>query len=232
MKKKTSLIAIAIVLVILISPLAVLKVVDSKNTRPQTASISDPIRVACVGDSITEDCGYPTDLQALLGDNYTVGNFGVSGSTVLLNSWKPYMDQPAFQSAKVSDPNIVIIMLGTNDDLMSLHQYNESFEHDYSELIASFQHLQSKPHIWIMLSPPIFSNSSDLSSTYLTNTIIPDTKDLANKMNLPTINVYTAFCNHSDYFIDGVHPNFVGALLIANEVYDAIDPHYNSSQTT
>ena len=232
MKKKTALIAIAIVLIILISPLAVLKIVDSQNTKPQTASTSYPIRVACVGDSITGDCGYPSDLQSLLGDNYTVGNFGVSGSTVLLNSWEPYMDQPAFKSAKASDPNIVIIMLGTNDDLMSLHQYSESFEHDYSELITSFQHLQSKPRIWIAFSPPIFSNSSDLSPIYLTNTIIPDTQDLANKMNLPTINVYTAFGNHADYFKDGVHPNSVGASLIATEVYDAIDPQNNSSETT
>ncbi len=217
--------AIAIALVVLASPLAVLKIVDSQNTHSQTSSIGNSIRVACVGDSITEGCGYPSDLQLLLGDNYTVGNFGASGSTVLLNSWKPYMDQPEFQSAKAFEPNIVIIMLGTNDDLMSLHQYNESFEHDYTQLITSFQQLQSKPQIWIALSPPIFSNSSDLSPTYLVNTIIPKTQDLANKMNLPTIDVYSAFGNRSDYFKDGVHPNSQGAALIATEVYNAINSH-------
>jgi lysophospholipase L1-like esterase len=135
------------------------------------------------------------------------------------------MDQPEFQSAKSFEPNIVIIMLGTNDDLMSLHQYNESFEHNYTQLITSFQQLQSKPQIWIALSPPIFSNSSDLSPTYLVNTIIPKTQDLANKMNLPTIDVYSAFGNRSDYFKDGVHPNSQGAALIATEVYNAINSH-------
>lgn len=224
--------AIAIALVVLASPLAVLKIVDSQNTHSQTSSIGNSIRVACVGDSITEGCGYPSDLQLLLGDNYTVGNFGASGSTVLLNSWKPYMDQPEFQSAKAFEPNIVIIMLGTNDDLMSLHQYNESFEHDYTQLITSFQQLQSKPQIWIALSPPIFSNSSDLSPTYLIDTIIPKTQDLANKMNLPTIDVYSAFGDRADYFKDGVHPNSQGAALIATEVYNAINSNYNSSQTT
>jgi acyl-CoA thioesterase-1 len=232
MKKKTTLMAIAIALVVLASPLAVLKIVDSQNTHSQTSSIGNSIRVACVGDSITEGCGYPSDLQLLLGDNYTVGNFGASGSTVLLNSWKPYMDQPEFQSAKAFEPNIVIIMLGTNDDLMSLHQYNESFEHDYTQLITSFQQLQSKPQIWIALSPPIFSNSSDLSPTYLIDTIIPKTQDLANKMNLPTIDVYSAFGDRADYFKDGVHPNSQGAALIATEVYNAINSNYNSSQTT
>ena len=232
MKKKTTLMAIAIALVVLASPLAVLKIVDSRNTNPKTPSSGKSIRVACVGDSITGDCGYPSDLQSLLGDNYTVGNFGASGSTVLLNSWKPYMDQPEFQSAKAFEPNIVIIMLGTNDDLMSLHQYNESFEHNYTQLITSFQQLQSKPQIWIALSPPIFSNRTDLSPTYLTDTIIPKTQDLANKMNLPTIDVYSAFCDSADYFKDGVHPNSQGAALIATEVYNAINSHYNSNQTT
>ncbi len=230
MKKKTKLITIAITMVILISPLAVFKIVNSQNTKSPTYSPGDPIRVACVGDSITENSGYPSDLQLLLGDNYTVGNFGASGSTVLLNSWEPYMNQTQFQNAKVFEPNIVVIMLGTNDDLMELHPYNESFELDYAELITSFQQLESKPQIWIVTSPPIFSNSSDLSPTYLTDTIIPMTQDLANKMNLPIIDIYSTFGNRSDYFVDGVHPNSQGAVLIATEVYDSIDSTYNLSQ--
>ena len=43
---------------------------------------AEPIRVACVGDSITEGSGYPFQLNLMLGSNYIVGNFGVSGSTV------------------------------------------------------------------------------------------------------------------------------------------------------
>lgn len=224
--------AIVIALVVLASPFAVLRIVASQNTAPKTSSSGNPIRVAAVGDSIIGACEYLDDLQSLLGDNYKVGNFGVSGSTVLLNSWEPYMDQPEFQSAKAFEPNIVVIMLGTNDDLKSLHQYNESFEHDYIELITSFQQLQSKPQIWIALPPPIFSNSTDLSPTYLVNTIIPKIHDLANKMNLPTIDVYSAFGNHAGYFKDGVHPNSQGAAIIATEVYNAINSYYNSKQTT
>jgi hypothetical protein len=46
-------------------------------------------RIACVGDSITEVSGYPSDLQTLVGSNTTVGNFGVSGATVSTTSDKP-----------------------------------------------------------------------------------------------------------------------------------------------
>ena len=117
--------------------------------------------------------------------------------------------------------------LGTNDDLKALERYNETFEDDYAKLISSFQQLPSNPQILIANSPPIFSNSSDLSSAYLADIIIPQTADLADKMSLPLIDVYESFGNHTDYFVDGVHPNTEGAALIATDVYGTIDPSWN-----
>ena len=189
-----------------------------------------PIRVACVGDSITEVSGYPSYLQSLLGSQYLVENFGVSGATVLLNSWRPYMNQLKFQNAKEFQPNMVVIILGTNDGLHGLHQYNERFQDDYAKLITQFRQLESKPQIWIVKPPPIFSNSSDLSSPYFTQTIISQIEEVANKQNLPIIDIYSAFGNHTDYFKDGVHPNSQGAALLASEVYNAINEQ--NSRTT
>jgi acyl-CoA thioesterase-1 len=189
-----------------------------------------PIRVAYVGDSITEVSGYPSYLQSLLGSQYLVENFGDSGATVLLNSWRPYMNQLKFQNAKEFQPNMVVIILGTNDCLHGLHQYNESFQDDYAKLITQFRQLESKPQIWIVKPPPIFSNSSDLSSTYFTQTIISQIEEVANKQNLPIIDIYSAFGNHTDYFKDGVHPNSQGAALLASEVYNAINEQ--NSRTT
>jgi lysophospholipase L1-like esterase len=166
-----------------------------------------PTRVACVGDSITAITRYPSDLQSFLGPNYSVKNFGVNGSTVLLNF----------------KPNIVIIMLGTNDDLEMLRPSNASFEEDYIKLISAFQQLESNPRIWVVEPPPIFSNSSDLSIPYFNGIIVPKIQEMANQTNLPIIDVYNAFGNHSDYFVDGVHPNSQGAALIASEVYKAIN---------
>ena len=58
----------------------------------------------------------------MLGDNYKVGNFGATGSTVLLNSWKPYMDQPQFENAEAFEPKIVVIMLGQTMTLRGLNR--------------------------------------------------------------------------------------------------------------
>ena len=92
--------------------------------------------------------------------SYAVGNFGAGATMVTLKSETPYMNTSTFQSALEFQPNIVIIMLGTNDAQPNVHQYNASFVDDYVKLVNAFQALASKPKIWIVLPPPIFSNQS------------------------------------------------------------------------
>lgn len=180
------------------------------------------IRVACVGDSITEGSRYPVHLQAMLGDSYMVGNFGVSGSTVLLNSDTPYMKQSAFQKAKAFRPSIVIIMLGTNDAHETTHKSIENFQADYKKLISAYQALESNPQIWLVTPPPIFENELALSETNLKQGVIPQIEQLAEELGLPLIDVNTALTNYPEYFGDGVHPSNEGAMLIASKINQAI----------
>ena len=83
-------------------------------------------RITCVGDSITSGgaClqeSYVNDLQNMLGSSYDVMNAGKSGCTMLKkgldNGGNPYScwDGIEYQSALESKPDIVTIMLGTND---------------------------------------------------------------------------------------------------------------------
>src|SRR5688572_13260471 len=82
-----------------------------------------PIRVACVGDSITYGYGikdrerdsYPAQLGALLGSKWDVRNFGVNGATALKKGTRPYSGLQAYQDALAFEPDIVVIKLGTND---------------------------------------------------------------------------------------------------------------------
>jgi lysophospholipase L1-like esterase len=181
-----------------------------------------PLRVACVGDSITEGSGYPGNLRMLLGTNYTVGNFGVSGSTVSLKSGKPYMNQTAFQKAKAFQPDIVVIMLGTNDASSPTYQYLDSSDEDYKQLIGEFQALSSSPEVWLVKPPPIFNNGPGPNNTNLVQGVIPTIERVAYDLNLSTIDVYAGLANHSEYFPDGVHPDSEGAKVIADQVYEAI----------
>jgi len=170
-------------------------------------------RVACLGDSITELSNYPNDLQTMLGANYNVKNFGVSGSTVLLHTYEPYIEQEAFQRAKEFLPTIVVILLGTNDARVDIY---------YEQLVREVQALESKPKIFLVKPPPIFDNEFNLSNANLLEGVIPRIEQVAKELGLTTIDVYTPLANHSEYFVDGVHPNNDGARLIASEIYKAI----------
>src|SRR6187399_1030065 len=80
-------------------------------------------KVACVGDSITYGYGlanpstesYPVQLAQRLGSAHTVQNFGVSGATLLKQGDKPYWNEAAFASSGNAAPDVVVVMLGTND---------------------------------------------------------------------------------------------------------------------
>ena len=79
------------------------------------------IKVACVGDSITAGYNisgadtYPSQLQALLGSGYWVGNYGNSGTTELKRSDNTYWNSWAYRQSMQFKPNIVVIMFGAND---------------------------------------------------------------------------------------------------------------------
>jgi acyl-CoA thioesterase-1 len=185
-------------------------------------SSANLIRVACIGDSITELPYYPHELQTLLGTNYTVGNFGSGGATVLLDTDKPYIDQVEFVEAKNFLPDIAIIMLGTNDARTDHFKSIENFVPDYMKLINEIKALKSNPKIFLVKPPPLFDNKLELKNVNLVEGIIPRIEQIANDEGLLIIDVYAALENHPEYFWDGVHPSSEGAAIIANEVYEAI----------
>lgn len=179
------------------------------------------IRVACVGDSLTQSSEYPYDLYNLIGNqNYDLRNFGAGSTTILRSSETPYMNTSIYGKALSFQPDIVIVMLGTNDAQPSLHRFNTSFVTDYTTLIDSFLELKSKPEVWVVLPPPIVSNQSGvIDSAYFDNQIIPMIVQAANKTGVPVIDVYSSFVGHSDYYKDGLHVNSAGAGVIAAHVY-------------
>ena len=183
------------------------------------------IRVACLGDSITHgeiNYSYPDNLQDSLGTNYTVRNFGLSGATVLLNTDKPYMYSNEFNRSKYFLPDIVVLMLGTNDARTDFFKSIDNFVSDYLMLINELQALESKPVIFLAIPPPLFENSLYLESQNLLDGVIPRIEEVANEKSLQVIDIYSALENHREYFYDSVHPTIEGATIIANKVYKAI----------
>jgi len=157
------------------------------------------IRVSCMGNSITRT-NYPNELQSRLGEGYMVGNFGSSGSTVLLDTYKPYIYQTAFLRAKNFQPKIVVLMLGTNDARKDNFRSIDNFKEDYLKLIREIQSLQTNPQIFLVKPPPIFDNNLDLEANNFSEEIIPRIERIADEFNFPIIDVYSKLENFPEYF--------------------------------
>ena len=189
---------------------------------PVSAPLSTPLRVACVGDSITQGAGaetgksYPSQLQKLLGSGWIVGNFGVSGRTLLKNGDNPYWNETAYQ------PDRVIILLGTNDTKPQNWKHEAEFITDYTELVKSFQVLASKPKIFICRPCPVPEPGNFGISESGVLEEIKRLDALAAEMKLSVIDMHAALADKPHLLPDRVHPNTEGAAEMAKTAYKAL----------
>lgn len=191
---------------------------------------SEPVRVACVGDSITYGHGikdrlhdaYPGVLSSMLGDKYDVRNFGVSGTTVMNGTDMPYMNEQAYRDALEFNPKIVTIKLGTNDSKPYNWKEQDHFKQDLKTLIESFKALPSKPQIWLCLPVPAYGHAWSINDSTICNGVIPYIKEVALEENLPVIDLNTPFQGKRQYFPDTIHPNEEGEKQIAGIIFETV----------
>lgn len=120
------------------------------HSKAETASKAAPktpkIKVACVGNSITAGAGiknrdkdsYPMMLGQMLGKEYDVRNFGVSGRT-MLQKGNSYMKEKAYKQALDFQPDILIVKLGTNDTNPSFWKYKSEYSKDMLTMLQAFR---------------------------------------------------------------------------------------------
>jgi lysophospholipase L1-like esterase len=216
--------------------------------------------IACVGDSITEGFGlasdrdlfrrkpglgtYPEHLGKLFGNDYEVSNFGRTGATMQRTGDLPYVNTSLYRDLLQSNPDIVIIMLGTNDaKLKKLGGpenwevdertgqpvfHNAQFELDYKEMIDVIKSLPSKPTIFTVIPPPLYRSHWVLSQTVI-NQFLPKLIPRINSENgLPhrSIDIFDAMGGASlsqpGLIADGVHPNKRGYSHLASFIHRAL----------
>ncbi len=193
-----------------------------------TVHAADPIKVACVGDSITQGAGaakgksYPSQLQELLGDKYQVGNFGVSGRTLLKKGDFPYWKEKKYQDALAMEPAIVVIMLGTNDTKPQNWKFEAEFDADYRELVKSFQSLKSKPKVFVCRPVPVPGKGNYGINEENIQKEIPRVDALAKELGCSVIDMHAALVKTPEMLPDRVHPNTAGAGEMAKAAAKAI----------
>ncbi|MGN1140941.1 MAG: GDSL-type esterase/lipase family protein [Oliverpabstia sp.] len=191
------------------------------------------VKIACVGDSLTygmgvedreENC-YPMVLQNLLGtDYYTVGNFGVNGAALQKEGDQSYWEEKRYEQSVSFEPDIVVLMLGTNDTKERNWKSSETFRKDYEALIEEYEKLDTKPTL-ILLTPSVLYQSGEIiadvraSSDSIISEEAQVILEIGNEKELSVINLYELTGNHPEWYnTDGVHLNAEGAAAIADEV--------------
>jgi len=194
------------------------------------ASCSEKIlRVACVGDSITEGAGlavqsktgYPVVLDSILGSKYAVLNSGRSATTLQKKGDFPYWICKEFSNTFAYKPNIIVIKLGTNDTKPQ-NWHADTYEQDYQALIDTFKTISSKPRIYLCLPVPVFKTRWGINDSTVVNGVIPIVEKLALKNSLTVIDLYHGMSNQGINFPDNIHPNEKAAKAMAGIIANTL----------
>lgn len=212
-----------------------------------TCTANAQTRVACVGNSITEGYGiwdqkkYPDHLQDMLGEGYSVQNFGVSSMTFAnkgADDNMSYWNTAKFKAALEFNPEIVVIELGTNDSKFftnnciengqPTYNYNygqyekEQLYKDYEALLDTFMHLPASPKVYATLQP--YSNNCGwgIMDTAIVNQINPIIQEVATRKGVEIIDLHSQFNTPEWFLADSVHPNATGAKELARIIKEGI----------
>lgn len=199
-----------------------------------------PVRVACLGDSITAGArvdaateSYPARLQARLGGGYLVRNFGIGGAT-LIKTGRPNIWQN-LAAVKEFRPHVVVISLGTNDTVGGKRRNWEQidrFEGDYDELIGELAALPERPRILVCTPTAMVLETTGLSADRLENLrerkprlqeLCARIRKLAGRRaadKVALLELKAVLQNRPELLTekDGVHPNRAGYDRIAEVV--------------
>ncbi len=196
-----------------------------------------PIRVACIGDSMTEGVGtddfstqsYPAQLQTLPGREYVVSNFGVSCATMLRNgtdAGRPfgYIIHPAMRNVIDFNPDIVIIALGVNDcKSYNWENFNSEFTADYQSLIDTLSMLPALPEIYLVIKPYVQETPQTLSWGFENKGYY---EQMCERINTTAIDNHMSVISLTDVFkweeahvyAPNDHPNPRGTMLMARAI--------------
>ena len=190
----------------------------------------DCIRVACVGDSVTNGCwlpncftkSYPSVLQRLLGPGYQVENYGLNDRTVAKSDDVSYMREPENVRSRLLKPDIVVILLGSNDSRTKNWTDRETFHKAYGLLADRYLNLPYKPRVLICTPPREYQYGRRERFKIIPENleiVAEEIRKTAAEKNLELVELYDRFEGLNKYFaVDGIHPDKRGAILIAETV--------------
>jgi len=212
---------------------------------PAPPPVPGTTKIACVGDSITygyrvkrrrENC-YPAQLEKLLGKRFSVRNFGANGRAMQGAADLPYWRHKYFKLSGAFDPDVVLIMLGTNDSRKPNWRELGPYLRDYRDMLMHYRSLPSAPVIYALTPPTEFKLKNRKAVKYgmlkeALDEMTAGIKNLAAELDIEVIDINAATSSRpEDFSFDGIHANNEGAKYIAETVYAAIRSGVSSSSS-
>ena len=197
------------------------------------AFAAEKTKIAFVGDSITYGANltdastesFAAIIKEKAGSDYEVMNFGVSATSALSSSVQPYIETPQYQESLAFGPDILFIMLGTNDiknENWDDGQFN--FEADYIAIINSYRGVNPDLKIYVGIPPRIFKENvyGTRSPEILEEEGIPAIYNVARRVGATIIDFFEPTKESSELFPDFLHPNAEGHEVFADIVYNVM----------
>lgn len=198
-----------------------------------TVNAEEPVRVACIGNSITYGYllpdpatqSYPSVLARMLGPGYEVGNFGHSGTTLLNRGHRPYTGKDEYKASLDFKPDIALIHLGVNDtDPRDWPDFSSDFIGDYLDLIESYRRVNPDMRILISRLTPLgaahyrFPTGTQAWRDSINNVIAR----VAEVAGVELFDLGRGLTHRPELLHDAIHPDSTGAVIMAREAAAAI----------
>mgnify|MGYP000910283254 CR=1 FL=1 len=210
----------------------VLTALDANGNPTALKAREDQRKIAIIGDSIsfgaelTDEAGnysladnYANRLQTILGEEFFIKNFGVSGRTLLSTGDTPFINDPEYIVSQNFKPDVVMIMLGTNDS-KSINWLGDSvatlYKADYIALINSYKTINPDVKVILMTSPTTYHEI--VPDHIVSGIIVPLQREIATETGSTLVDINLITKNKVELFPDLIHPNKEGHNLIAEDV--------------
>ncbi|MBQ8173889.1 MAG: hypothetical protein IJ009_00640 [Clostridia bacterium] len=196
-------------------------------------------KIACIGDSLTyghswPEESYPVYLSEELGPTFNIGNFGRNGASICgynPTGYLKYTEQSEYEASLAFKPDILVIMLGTND-AKDWTPAEPEFLGEYVDLVDSYYQACPDVKILLVTAPPTMENNRfQLPNDVIRDSVVPMQRELADMLGLPLIDLYAIFEGleggydsllRGDAAYDGVHLSVDGARFVAQLVAEAV----------
>jgi lysophospholipase L1-like esterase len=141
----------------------------------------------------------------------------VCGATASSAGDCPFEKTAAYRESLDFAPDLVLLMLGTNDSKPYNWKDPAAYTEDLKRLWKVYHALPNMPRIIVMTPPPAWGNPVpfDIDAKVIETEIRPAVLAGAETEGIPSIDLYAAFEGKPELLWDGVHPNGEGAEVIA-----------------